>query len=190
MKWFVVAVALALAGCGGSPKTHFYTLVPEAAAHQNPPASHAPPLQVGRVALPGTLDRAAMVTLGPGTAVSVSDQDRWSAPLNELVRRTLTADLRQRLGDTNVLDPGDPAPPHGVRMVVLNVQQFGADSAGQVVLTADWTVARLVGGKQTAQAPHTVTLHASAGSTHGAAVSAAMSKVLGELADRIAGSVS
>ena len=183
----MLAAALLLAGCGGSPKTHFYTLVPEPPAAHDPAATRGPPLRVGRIELPGTLDRASLVILGPGTTVSVSDQDRWAAPLKELVRRALTADLRRRLGASLVLDPGDPAPPHGVRAVAVNLQQFAADSAGEVTLAGDWTLVRTAGNMQRVLGVHAVTLRQAAGSTHGSAVSAAMSKLLGRLADRIAG---
>lgn len=186
MRWQVLALGLLVAGCGSSPKTHFYTLVPETPAAADPAPTHGPKLRVGRIELPSTLDRTSLVTLGPGTAVSVSDQDRWAAPLKELVQRTLTADLRARLGPSRILDPGDPTPPAGVHIVALNLQAFGADSSGEVVLAGDWTLARSAGGSQRVLGVHPVTLRDSAGSTQAGPVSAAMSGVLGKLADRIA----
>ena len=184
MRWLVLAALLGLAGCGGGPRTQFYTLVPEGPAPHADPAWHGRPLKVAQVELPADLDRASFVTLGPGPAVSVSDQDRWAAPLDELVRRTLTQDLRGRLGDAAVLAPADPVPPSGVRTVVLAVQRFSGDNAGQVVLAADWAVAN---GNPPKPGPlHHVRIVEDAGSTQGGAVAAAMSRALGRLADEVA----
>ncbi|HTW71256.1 MAG TPA: PqiC family protein [Acetobacteraceae bacterium] len=186
MKRLVLATALVLAGCGSSPATHFYTLVPQPPAHADPVVSPKLPLQLGRITLPVTLDRLGLVTFGPGTAVSVSDQDRWAAPLKDLVRSVLTSDLRQRLGASRVLDPGVAVPGGRVLIVALDVQRFAADHSGEVVLAADWTLVRAAGNSQQVLGVHRVTLRAPAGSTRGNAVSAAMSNLLGELADRIA----
>jgi hypothetical protein len=204
-----LALALGVAGCGSSPKTQFFTLMAEPPPSGAMPGGAMPggamaggamaggavtgrtkaghggrPLQVGDVALPGTLDRAALVIQGPGPQINVSDRDRWAAPLDELVRRTLTEDLRARLGTGRVIAPGDPAPSGGVRRVVLTVERFSADTAGHVVLSADWTLA--VGDPPKAAAIRHVRLEENAGSTSGAAVASAMSRALGRLADQIA----
>ncbi len=184
MRWLVLAILLGLVGCGGGPKTQFYTLVPEGPAAQADPPWHGRSLKVGHVELPADLDRASLVTLGPGPAMSVSDQDRWAAPLDELAQRALTEDLRARLGDAAVLAPADPVPPGGVRTVVLAVQRFSGDSAGQVILAADWAVAN---GNPPKPGPlHHVRIVEDAGSTQGSAVAAAMSRALGRLADQVA----
>ena len=185
MRWLLLAaLVLGLAGCGGGPKTRFYTLVPVGPDRTVAADFHGLPLRVGHVELPADLDRASLVTLGPGTAVSVSNDERWVAPLDQLVRTALTADLRARLGQGAVLAPNDPVPPRGERTVVLAVQRFSSDSAGQVVLTADWSLAR-----QHPPRPgplHHVRIVAAAGSTQGGAVADAMSRALGRLADHIA----
>jgi len=185
MKRLILAAALALAGCGSSPKADFYTLVPVPPAHADPAAARVP-LQLGKITLPEMLDRSEMVTLGPGTAVSVSDRARWAAPLKDLLRSALTTDLRDRLGASRVRDAGVPVPGGRALIVALDVQQFAAGSSGDVVLTADWTLVHAAGNAQRVLGVHRVTLRASAGSTRGEAVSSAMSRVLGELADQIA----
>ena len=138
-----------------------------------------------RCGLPGTLDRQSLVMRGPGTRPwRFSDADRWAAPLDELVRRALTADLRDRLGDAQVLAPGDPPPPGGVRTLVLNVQQFSGDSRGEVTLAADWAVAGP--GQRGGTRSHHVVVRVNAGSASPDAVTAAMSQAVGRLADDIA----
>lgn len=183
MRWLAIVVMLiGLAGCG-SPKTHFYTLVPMPPVLRDSADPSGPPLQVARVELPGDLDRASLVTLGPGPEVSVSDQNRWAAPLDGMVREVLTADLRSRLGETHVLAPADPVPPGGVRTVVLAVERFSGDSAGQVVLAADWGLS--IGNPPKPGRMHHVRIVENAGSTQGAPVVAAMSRALARLADNL-----
>lgn len=180
----VLLLALSLGACGSSPKTHFYTLGPVPAAAPARPAASGDPIVVGHVELPATLDRQSMVTRGPGDRLIVSDQDRWAAPLDQLVQSALTQDLRARLSATTVLAPGDPTPPD-VRIVVLNMQRFIADESGQVVLDTDWTVQQK-GRPETAR--HEV-VRATVAGVGGEATAAAMSRTLGELADRIAASL-
>ena len=101
---------IALAACGSSPKTEFYTLVPVAPSKTAPADIKGPPIQVGRVDLPSILDRPALVIQGSDAHVIVSDRDRWAGPLDTLVRQALSDDLRAQLGTAAVLAPGDPAP--------------------------------------------------------------------------------
>lgn len=187
MRWLLVTpVLLLLAGCGMGPKTRFYALVPV------PPAAPAAafgvpgrPLEVGDIALPAELDRASLVLNGPGTAVSVSNDEQWAAPLGGMIRATLTADLRRRLGAARVVAPSDPTPPGGVRMVVVTLDRFSTDTAGRVVLEADWALTQ---GHPPKPGPiRHIRITEDAGSTEGGAVAAAMSRALGRLADRIAG---
>jgi uncharacterized lipoprotein YmbA len=171
---------LFLTTCGSSPKTNFYALKPLPAAQAMSARRPASPVTVDHVALPEMLDRLSLVREGPGNHVSVSETDRWAAPLEEQVRRTLTEDLQQRLPAGTVLAAGDPAPP-GARTITLNVQQFVADPNGQVTLEADWS---LHGGKGTSSVRHVAFQVASAG-PGGDAVATAMSRALADLADRI-----
>jgi hypothetical protein len=176
---------LLLAGCGSSPKTRFHTLVavPPAQTASRPSAIDLP-IQVGDVNLPGTLDRLSLVTRGSGTAVNLSDQDRWAAPLDGLVRRALTSDLRDRLGIEHVLAPGDPRPHSAVLVVALNIQRFSGDAEGDVVLETDWMIGKSTQGSAI-QTRH-VRLDVKAGADTPDAITAAMSEALGQLADIIA----
>ena len=72
-----------LAACGSSAKTNFYALEPLPSAQ--PVSAQGPdtPVSVDRVELPAMLDRLSLVTEGPGNRISVSDTDRWAAPLDE-----------------------------------------------------------------------------------------------------------
>ena len=177
----VLLSAMVLASCGGSPKTHFYTLDAVRGSQPAPAAHVSSPIVVGQPQLPGELDRAALVTRGAGNTIVVSDRDHWAAPLDDLVRRTLTLDLRTRLPAGSVLAPGDPVPKNG-RTLMVNVRRFMADESGHVTLDADWAVRR---GNQSAPT-RLVSVTADAESRSGDAIAAAMSQALGKLADQIA----
>jgi uncharacterized lipoprotein YmbA len=175
-----LCLLLCLAACGSSPKTRFYALEPLPSTQL--PSVRAPtaPVVVDHVELPSMLDRLSLVTEGPGNQISVSDTDRWASPLDEQVRRTLTADLRQHLSAGSVLAAGDPTPA-GTRTITLNVQQFVANANGQVTLDADWS---LHGGKTTNAVRH-VRIHVAPQGQGGDAIAASMSRALAQLADRM-----
>ncbi|MBN8926257.1 MAG: membrane integrity-associated transporter subunit PqiC [Rhodospirillales bacterium] len=187
-----LALVLLLAACGSSPQSQFFTLTPvppagaaaspQGAATPAPAAKAGPPLQVGRIGIPGALDRVSLVTRGDGPRMEVSDRARWIAPLDELIRRALTADLRQRMGADRVLAPGDPTPRAGARQVAVNFQQFSADAAGHVVMEADWLVGA-PDARHVTSTPITIQLDAGPGPE---AMAAGMSQALGRLADAIA----
>jgi uncharacterized protein len=181
--FLLAPLVLALSACGSSPKTQFYTL------DAVPPASPAPTpaaraqIEVGKVEIPGTIDRLSMVTRKSNDQLDISDQNRWAAPLDDLTRRALTQDLRQRLPEGTVLAPGDSTPP-GTRVVTLNVQQFMADASGRVVLDADWAIGT-VGKAATSRHAH---IEETAGGADGGIVATGMSRALGKLADEISAS--
>jgi uncharacterized protein len=180
-KAAILALALILAGCGGSPKTNFYTLDPVPGARADLPHHRESPIIVGHVDLPAELDRQSLVTHGPGSTIDVSDQNRWAAPLDELIRRAFTSDLRTRLPSYTVLAPGDPTP-KGIRTLDLNVRRFMADEAGRVTLEADWSVQ----DHGASVAPNRARVEINADGTSGGAISTAMSQALGRLADQVA----
>jgi uncharacterized protein len=179
--FILVPLVLALGACGSSPKTQFYTLDAVPAASPAPAAAARGHIEVGKVEIPATLDRLSMVTRKANDQLDVSDQNRWAAPLDDLTRRALLQDLRQRLPEGTVLASGDAAPP-GTRVITLNVQQFMADASGRVVLDTDWAIGTV--GK-TATTRHAHIEETACGGT----VAAGMSRALGRLADEISASV-
>lgn len=177
---------LVLAACGSSPATHFYTLDPMPPGR--PRAALAGSLiQVGQVILPPDLDRLSIVTRAGPDRLAVSGEDRWAAPLDGMVQRVLAADLAARLPQGQVLAPGDPAPPGGVRTVALNVRRFDSDAAGQVVLDAGWALLSGTPPAPVRRGHEVVTVQAAAAAAGPEA--AAMSRALADLADRIARAV-
>jgi len=172
-----------LASCSSAP-TIVYTLTavpPARSASAGPPL--VPPIELGEVMIPGIIDRDTIVVAAPGGQLDLSGQAVWGGPLQEMIRRTLSASLAGRLPRGSVLDPGDPAPPGGLRILLVNIQQFWGDTNGHVTLIADWSLTRA--GNATGE-PHHVVIRTEAGSGAVSAIVPAMSRALAEMADRIA----
>lgn len=178
---------LAVTACASSPSTRFFALDPVAPG-ATPAADRgggmSAPVKVDAVHIPPALDRDSMVRGESGNQLAISSQDRWAGDLGEMIRRVLTQNLASRLPAGEVIAPESPAPP-SARGLVVDILTF-QPQAGEVVLDADWT---LLQGTQS-----NVVLHRSAHLTAPAASSAqsqaaAMSTLLGELADGIASQI-
>lgn len=189
-----VAVSAALilvvvAGCGSSPRTRFYTLNPVAPTTRMS-VSNRPPLKISAVHIPGVLDRNSIIRSETNYQLGISSQERWGADLGQMIRRTLTQDLQQRLPDGMVIPPQSPAP-DSARGLVVDILSFGPDASGQLELEATWTL--LAGSPARVMLQRTAHLTESAvqpaareSSSSASAQAAAMSALLARLADDIA----
>jgi len=172
--------AALLSACGSSPPTKFYVLTPAPAARRAGAAGA--PIQVAAVHLPEELDRLEMVSpLGPNR-LDVRGEDRWAAPLDDMSRRVLTQDLEQRLPAGAVVSPRTPQP-QGARKLVVDLQDFGLDASGGGRLQGTWS---LIGPNRKPALRRPVDLHAAAAGAAPQSQAAAMSRLLGDLADAIA----
>lgn len=181
----VLLAVLLPAACGSSPKTHFFTLDATSPSAPAPAGTwNGPQLQVQHITLPPTLDRLSLVRASSSTRIDISNADRWAAPLDSIVRDTLSDDLRRRLPQGAVLPPDAEAPPSHLRPVSVAVQRFMGDAAGHVVLDADWRVTDGRSGHVLASGHESI--QETAGSPQSDAVVVAMGRALGVLADRIA----
>ncbi len=182
MRTVAIALIVLLAGCASSPRTRFYTLDALVPAHHEPLGT-ALTLQVGAVRVPAILDRQEMVRESAPQRLQVSDRHRWGAPLAEMIRGVLAQDLLARLPGATLLPPQQLPPAHA-RVLVLDVLRFAASPSGRVHLDGTWSVyvghctqprfsarEQLVAGRPVR--------------TYGAQA-AAMSRLLGRLAERIA----
>jgi len=177
---------LALTACASSPPTRFFALDPVASAGAAAGGSGATgaPVKVDAVHIPPTLDRESMVRGESGNQLEISSQDRWAGDLGEMIRRVLTQNLASRLPAGKVIAPESPAPA-SARGLVIDILTF-QPQAGEVVLDADWTL--LQGTQSNVVLSRSVHLTAPAdASAQGQA--AAMSTLLGELADGIASQI-
>lgn len=177
-----VLLTLTLAACASSPPTRFFALDSVAPAATGGQERAGAPVKIDAVHIPPALDRESMVRGESGNQLEISSQDRWAGDLGETIRRVLTQDLASRLPAGMVIAPDAPAPA-SARGVVVDILTFQPRGAGEVVLDADWT---LLEGTQSnpvlRRSEHLTT--AAAPSAEGQA--AAMSTLLGRLADKIA----
>ena len=175
--WF----GLVLGGCGSSPPVEFFALAPTAQPGAQV-VSVATPVQIAQVHLPPSLDRKQMVRHTGAYTLEISDQHRWSAPLDEMIRQVLSQDLMELLPPGNVILPHEPAPAT-TRKIVVNVLEFAPDAQGTVRFEGTWSVI----GPDPGESPtnRTVKLSEPAGSDTAAQVRS-MSRVVERLAEQIA----
>jgi uncharacterized protein len=181
VKRLAAGIAMvALVGCGSSPPTHFFTLDPTAPQAQVKVTSNAP-IQVASVHIPPALDRLSMVRGEQDHQLTISDQDRWGAPFDDMTRRVLTQDLSRRLPPGMVLPP-DAKVSGNARGIVVDILSFQPDASGQVMLDANWTLLQGDPDKPVLRRSAHLT---DRGGASAADQAAAMSRLVGQLADQI-----
>ncbi len=181
MKRSTFGLLFACAGvaCARSPDPRLYTLPVTAGAR----VSDAPAIiELMRPSIAGYLDRPGIVREITEQRLEASEKDRWAEPLAEMVSRVLAQDLAARLPNTQVFtEVGTVRALPGARVQVdlVRFQRAG----DEVILVASVGIAR--GDAGSGAVIERVELRAAAdGDT--SAVVAAMGKLLGELADRVA----
>ncbi|MCG5075384.1 PqiC family protein [Paraburkholderia sp. RG36] len=186
----MLVVMLVLAGCGHSPPTRYVTL---SAAPGEVPGEVAggmrtiSPLQLTAVHIPAELDRPEVVTQVAPNRLTIDDNVRWGAPLARMIRRTLAEDLVMRLPAGAFVFPDAPAPA-GTRTLIVTVLSAQANAGATLKLEAAWSV---LDRKQSGSATlmRQVKLETPIAGNDAVAQAAALSRILGMLADRIVVSV-
>ncbi len=177
-----------LAGCA-SPPADLYTL---AAVPGTPLHTPRRSIELRRIGLAAYLDRSEIVRSQAQYRLRVANNDRWGEPLGGMLGRVLTEDLVQRLPDASIFLESGAISTQPDLVLEIDVQRFDPDADGTVVLLAQVAVRRESGGGATRGAggfarSFRLTSMPSGAST--ADLAAALSRTLGELADRIAASV-
>jgi len=174
-----------LAACASSPPVQFFALGPVATA-DHPKLKSSRIVQITRVHVPPALDRQQIVRQSGPYTFEISDQHRWSAPLDEIIRRVLSEDLLQVLPPGNVVLPQESAPP-GTQKVVVDILKFEADPSGTVQFAASWSL--LPSNSEEQLHNRYVQLSERSDSKSYADQVAAMSRILEQLAAQIAQAV-
>jgi uncharacterized protein len=181
--WAVtVASVCLLSACQSSPATHYFALIAIA-----PPAAPAAlstqmPIRVERITIPGELDRLELVRRGTSNRLQIAAFDRWAAPLDDMIRRVVAADLAARLAPGTVASANEPAVGEPRRRLYIDIQSFAGDERGAVKLQAAW----LVHTPNAASLRGTEDIAIEASDASADALAAAMSRALAGLCDRIA----
>jgi uncharacterized lipoprotein YmbA len=176
-----VAAALgalaALSACASTAPLRYYTLSDVPPATEGASASSASPaLRVGRVRIPGEIDRTELVQRIDATRVKIAEQDKWAAPLDEMIRRALSADLQTR-----------GAAQSASATLSVDIEEFIGDAACAVTLRASWEL-KPAAADNTAPArtgQELIRVPPSSGTCTVAALPMAMSQALAQLSDRV-----
>lgn len=181
---WVVAALLAglLVGCASSPPVQFYALEPAVVASPTEHDSQGV-LQITRVRIPPMLDRQQIVRESAPYRVEINDQNRWSAPVDQMVQQVLTRDLLRILPPGQVALPRAPTAPD-TRRIVVDILRFAADPSNTIQLEANWTV--MAATADTAACTRYLKLSQAAASASYADIVQAMSAALGQASVQIA----
>ncbi len=178
-----LAFAAVLSGCGSSPPTRFYTVdtLPPSV-----PAPYAgPPVRVDQIKIPSVLDRPEIVSEYAAGQLKVDDFNHWGAPLGQLLRASLAADLAARVPAPAVV-PAEGPRPAGTIGLSVDILAVGT-GAGGMTMDVVWTETR-PSGDATGR-PTSVVYGARLSAPDSAATPAGyaegLSRMIGELADRM-----
>ena len=143
-------VLLALAGCGSTPVTHFYTLSPAQAAAP-PAAGNAPTVAIGAVQLPDGLDRPQIVLRGAGSQVTFSEFERWLGSPKDEIALAVASGLKQALGGASVYAYPMSAGMSADVSVLLQVQRFDSVLGEAATVEVLWQVVPAKGAARKGQ---------------------------------------
>ena len=187
----------ALAGCA-SPDPTYYTLasvpgptvpgptVPGPTVSM-PASGHSPAffsIELRRPGIAGYLDRAEIVQGSAGYQLAIAGNARWGEPFGDMVGRVLARDLSQRLPGIAVFTEAGAISSDADLILELDVQRFDTDANGAVVLAAQVALSHGRAHSQAVTRGFRFTVPRPGPGT--AQLAAAMSALLGQLADAIA----
>jgi uncharacterized lipoprotein YmbA len=182
----VAAGLVALAGCGHSPPTQFFTLDPLSPA-TSASTTAGPPIRIDHVTIPAILDRPEMVRERSAERLQVDDFNHWGAPLGDLMRGALVEDLTARLPAGRVVPTAAPSG-GGVADLAVEIAAVH-ETSGRVVADVDWTLTQHTPGPpgqpQLVRTLRHERIQAPLGDLSQHAFAAALSRVMATLADRI-----
>lgn len=135
-------VAAALAACGSSPKTSFYTLDGTPSSAPAAPETRRYAVVVGPVTLPDMVDRPQLVVRQSANQVTLLDNHRWAEPLKSVIPRFIAADLSRLLGVSPVLLHPQSSGAETEYRVRVEIQRFESQPGKGVSVEALWSVQR------------------------------------------------
>ncbi len=172
---------LAVARCA-SPDPAIYTLraVPGEVRSGGPSA-----IKLARPGLAGYLDRPEIVRDSAASRLALRSGERWGEPLGDMIGRVLAEDLSQRLAGSSVFTEAGAISVDPAATIELDIQRFDLDASGIVVLQAQVAVEQ--GRNHDPAGTRSIRLTMPPASDSTSDLVAAMSALIGQLADAVAG---
>ena len=178
MRAVWVAMGFLWCGCGTSPNTTYYTL---AAVSGTLRQASLGTVEVRRPGIAGYLDRTEILAQWDGQRLQLADNACWGEPIAAMIGRVLADDLSERLRGTIVLGASSELSIQAAVVVELVIRKFDLGTDGYVHLNVLASIRRA--GETSTRA---VALQTRPVGTDTGAVVAAMSNLLGQLADELA----
>lgn len=178
-----LAPAAVLAACA-SPNPVLYTLAP---VPGTPRAGGPRVVELRTIGLPRYLDRTQIVRSSENYQLDVMANNWWGEPLGAMMGRILVSELSQRLPDSSVYSDAGAISSDPDAIVEINIQRFDADSAGNLILTAQFAVRWSAPKRPGVTRPFSASVPASLMDLP--TLVSAMSTAVGQLADAIAGAL-
>ncbi|MFZ2951049.1 MAG: PqiC family protein [Desulfuromonadaceae bacterium] len=145
--WIVsVCLAVALAGCSGSPRVTFYTLEPGVQVETTAAATAVPSVAVGPVTLPEVVDRPQLVVRVAANRVEILETHRWAEPLKSEIPRLMAENLRRLLGSSRVSSYHQHAGVEADYRLLVDIQRFESSPGEAVTVEVVWSLRRAAGG--------------------------------------------
>jgi uncharacterized lipoprotein YmbA len=141
-------------------------------------------IQLRAVAVAHYLERSQIVRSSEGYRMDVLSNEWWGEPLDTMIARVLVEELNQRLPGSTVYGESGAISTPADATVEVNLQRFDLDRDGSVLLSAQVAA----DGRKLVSRAARFSVHPADGTT--AAMVAAMSSAVAQLADLIAGMLS
>ncbi|OKH89782.1 hypothetical protein LF95_07700 [Thalassospira sp. TSL5-1] len=179
----VAGMAVLLAACSTPEAGRYFVLSSVAPTQSMPSGVVNAVLGVGPISLPSHLDRAQLVLRTGPNELYLRENDKWAEPLVETTRRILTQDLQTRLTPKRIETfPWNSR--DGVNwQIAVDVDNFEAQPDRTVRLNAQWKIIDFSTGKIVLS--HQFDQRIKPASANSADIVAAMSQLLGKMADEI-----
>ena len=132
-------LAMALAGCGSSPKTNFYTLS-SGTAPVKADAKAAYTVALGAIGLPDSLDRPQLVLRAGANQVTIAEFERWSGPLKGEIGSAIAENLTQQLSGASVFAYPQSATVNADYRVMIDVQRLDSALGDAATIDVAWQV--------------------------------------------------
>ena len=183
-------LAILVAGCAGSPPSNLYTLSAIGTAASESQSLQATPavIAIGPVSLPDYLDRPQIVTRQSAYELELAANDRWAAPLYDMLPRVLVEDLALRLPSDRIVSFPETGDASFDYRVDVQVSRFDVDAAGEATLATRWQFYARSAPRALLVADDTLQRRVEGRGFD--AYAASLSAALAELGDRIAQGVS